>query len=83
VCCEARRWTTPTLSTTGNIVREVIGGVFTLPTAPPAAELRGLAARFHSAMPAQRSALADQVIACAVALGGTPEAIPSAELSTH
>ena len=51
--------------------------------AEPAAELLGLAARIYTASPAQRAALADQVIACAVALGGTPEATPATEVSTQ
>jgi hypothetical protein len=51
--------------------------------ASPAAELLGLAARIYTASPAQRAALADQVIACAVALGGTPEATPGADVFTH
>ncbi len=40
--------------------------------ADPAAELLGLAARIYTAMPAARAGLADQVIACAIALGGQP-----------
>ncbi len=67
-----------TIDDAGQLVREVLGGVFRLPAGPPpvgcgaepAAELLGLAARIYTATPAQRAALADQVIACAVALGG-------------
>jgi hypothetical protein len=40
--------------------------------ADPVAELLGLAARIYTAMPAERAGLADQVIACAIALGGQP-----------
>lgn len=63
---------TDTIDDAGNIVREVLGGVFALPTDPPpapggldaggaepAAELLGLAARIYTAEPHERAALAD------------------------
>ncbi|BDB42832.1 MULTISPECIES: hypothetical protein [Mycobacterium] len=79
---EAKLEYTDTIDDAGQLVREVLGGVFTLPTGPPtvgggaepAAELLGLAARIYTATPAQRAVLADQVIACALALGGTAPA---------
>lgn len=48
-----------------------------------AAELLGLAARIYTAPSTERAALADQVIACAVALGGAPEATAATEVSTQ
>jgi hypothetical protein len=86
---------TDTIDDAGQLVREVLGGVFTLPTDPPpapgvdaggaepAAELLGLAARIYAATPAQGAALADQVIACAVALGGQAEATLSTGVEQH
>ncbi len=68
----------------GNLVREVLGGVFILPAVPPrpadsgthnepASDLLGLAARIYSSTtPSEQAALADQVIICAIALGGHP-----------
>lgn len=73
---------TDTIDDAGNLVRQVPGGVFILPTDPPpapgddtggaepASELLGLAARIYTATPAQRAVLAGQLIACAVALRG-------------
>jgi hypothetical protein len=69
----------------GARIYRVISAGFTLPADPPpstagpgelpadpAAELLGLAARVYAANRADVPALADRVIACAVALGGTP-----------
>lgn len=86
---------TDTIDDAGQLMRQVLGGVLILPTDPPpapgadtgaaepTAETAGLAARIYTASPAQRAALADQIFACVVALGGTPEATPATEVSTQ
>jgi hypothetical protein len=84
-----------TIDDGGQLVREVLDGVFILPADPPpalagdtggadpAAELLGLAARIYTATAAERAGLAERVIACAVMLRGAPEATPSSEVSTQ
>jgi hypothetical protein len=83
---DARLDYTDTIDDDGVLVREVLGGVFTLPADPPpgaptadqaglptdpAAELLGLAARIYTARADDVAGLADQAIALLVELSGT------------